>query len=318
VLPTIGFEIFLGCLARERPAAQAATPTIAMPEEWRKRPVQIAGTKDAYYWHGHLHVLNEDGMRIIGSFPPKQEGTFRVMVVGDSLTYGMGIAEPDTYCRILERDLGRRYRIEVLNLGRMGDQSEDILKTVKAKLPLLKPDLVVYGVCLNDFLPSGVGQYDNNMRWRIDFPGQRHLIERTSIGPFLAGKYNDVLRTCRIRNDFYEDILSDFQGYQQRFGRDVKEMNEVVVAGGLPPVVAMVLHQSPGEPPSDEIAAITEQHLAAAGMEVVPAAYLKEHVGKRFNVSLWEGHPNEEAHRIFAGQLQPYIEKTPALVQYQR
>lgn len=35
-------------------------------------------------------------------------------------------------------------------------------------------------------------------------------------------------------------------------------------------------------------------------MTVVPADYLRVHDGRDLSVSRWEGHPNAEAHRIFA------------------
>ncbi len=315
LLPIFAFETYLDHLAKQKVDAEAGANGLTMPQEWQQRPVQVAGTLDAYYWHGKLHVYNADLMRLAGQFPPRKDDTFRVMVLGDSLTYGHGVDQEDTYCRVLDRELGKNYRIECLNLGRCGDQSEDILKTLKAKLPVLRPDLVVYGVCLNDFLPSGMGQYQH-MAWEITFPGQQHLLCKTRIGPFLAKKYDDLLVHYGVRYDFYQDILRDFKGYRTRFARDVKEMNEYVVANGLPPLVTMVLDQFPEIPGGDEITAIAEKYLKEAGMEVVPATYRREKGKQQWRVSWWEGHPNETAHRIFARELLPHIEKTPALQQY--
>src|SRR5262249_5795345 len=132
-VPALPFEILLRHLASQGADYRSAnlSHAIAMPREWQKKSVKIPGTSWAYYWHGKLHVHNSDRMRLVGQFPPKRADTFRVMVLGDSLTYGQGIDQEDTYCRVLERDLGRKYRIEVLNLGCCGDQSEDVLKTLK-------------------------------------------------------------------------------------------------------------------------------------------------------------------------------------------
>jgi len=43
-----------------------------------------------------------------------------------------------------------------------GAQSNDIYTILQRKLLTLRPDLVFYGVYLNDFLPSGAGKYGNN------------------------------------------------------------------------------------------------------------------------------------------------------------
>ena len=94
-----------------------------------------------------------------GDFPAKNSEVYRILIVGDSLTYGLGVPEAWTYGRILERALQRNYRAEILNLGVSGNQSEDVLHLTTQYVPQLRPNLVVYGVCLNDFLPSRTNEY---------------------------------------------------------------------------------------------------------------------------------------------------------------
>ena len=48
--------------------------------------------------------------------------------------------------------------MEVLNLGVRAYGSEDVLDLLRRFVPELEPDLVVYGVCLNDFLERGARQ----------------------------------------------------------------------------------------------------------------------------------------------------------------
>jgi GDSL-like Lipase/Acylhydrolase family len=324
------FEAFLAVVALTHQGetsgaetAGAGRGTLTMPEDFKRRDVRIEGAIRAYYWHNVLHVFNQDDMRLVGEFRPKRPDTFRVMVVGDSLTYGQGVPADATYSALLEAELDKAYRIEVLNLGRCGDQSEDVLRIVKEFLPKLKPDLVIYGVCLNDFLPSGKGEYENNLAWSISFPLQKHFADKTRLGGFLAKKYDDVLISLGLRADFVTDILRGFAGYQARFGRDVKEMNDVVVAAGLPPVTTLVLNHLLGTHKAAqrgyEIMAIAEKLLAEAGMQVVPSkGYVEAHRGKAFMVSEWEGHPDAAAHRIFANELRPYVERAPGLEKYRK
>ena len=110
-----------------------------------------------------------------------------------------GVADDESYCSTLQRDMGAKYRIEFLNLGVPGDQSENMLWRLKKYEPLLRPDLVFYGVCLNDFLPSDGVDYDNNMAWKVPVPFKQHFIKKTRIGELLARKYNDVLMAAGIR-----------------------------------------------------------------------------------------------------------------------
>ncbi|OGB95519.1 MAG: hypothetical protein A2Z31_05045 [candidate division NC10 bacterium RBG_16_65_8] len=100
--------------------------TLAMPQAWERRPVQMEGAAHAYYWHAALHAHNHDQMRRIGAFPRKQSDSLRIIALGDSLTYGYGVAAEEAYPAVLERELGKRFAVEVLNLGVAGAQSADV------------------------------------------------------------------------------------------------------------------------------------------------------------------------------------------------
>lgn len=294
--------------------------TLTMPAEWQMRVVQVEGSGYWYYWHGVLHVHNRDRMRVRGDFPPKRSGTLRIIALGDSLTYGYGIAEQDTYPKVLETLLNDTFRVEVLNLGVSGAQSEDIYRTLQRKVPVLRPDLVIYGVCLNDFLPSGVGEYHSNRAFQVPIPHKDHFIKNTLTGKLLEQRYDALLMRWGLRVDFFTDILRDFDGYQARFARDVKAMNAFVAERGLPPVVAMLLDQYPDTKGKGyQVGLAAERHLRAAGMRVIPAEYIRRNDGRRdWHVSRWEGHPNEKANRVFAQEFAKVLGDLPELQPFRR
>ena len=315
-------EVFLQLIsAFESPKTKdSLLPALAMPREWERQLIQIAGAKHAEYWHGHLHVYNRDGMRVLGDFPPEQPGVFRVIALGDSLTYGYGIAEQDTYPRVLETLLNDTFRVEVLNLGVAGAQSEDIYEILQRKLPVLRPDLVFYGVCLNDFLPSYVGEYNNNRAYQVPFPYKEHFIRKTLTGKLVEKGYDVLLMRVGLRVNFFTDILRDFNGYQTRFARDVKAMNDLVRGHGLPPVLAMALEQYPNTKGDRyEIVVAAEKHLRAAGIRVVGSDYIRLNDGRMdWRVSPWEGHPNEKANTVFAQEISKVLRGLPELQPFQR
>ena len=183
-------------------AARRRADALSMASEWERREVQMPGAYRAVYWQGALQVYNSDGMRMIGSPPPKNPSLFRVLVLGDSMTYGDGIEEWFTYSRQLERLLrGQRWRVEVANAGISGAQSEDIVRVARRLIPEMQPNLVIYGVCLNDFLPSGVGQYDGSIR----LPG--FIRARTRVGPVAELLISNASIRLGITKDFFDDIL---------------------------------------------------------------------------------------------------------------
>jgi len=290
---------------------------ITMPPEWTERAVEIPGARKALYWHDVLHVYDVNQMRRTEPFPPKQPGRPRIVVLGDSLTYGWGIEPEWSYPSQLERALASHYEVEVLNLGVPGHASEEVLSVASRFLPRLEPDLVIYGVCLNDFLPAEQGQYDYRDAYSFPIPEawKKLAREQTRVAGIVETGYDRLLRRLGLRVDFYDDILRDFGDYQERFGRDVAAINALAVERGLPPVFAMVLDQAPRlEGRGHRVAHIAESLLAEAGMTVVPSDdFFRRYDGESFAISRWEGHPNEEGMAIFSAMLAETLEASGLL-----
>ena len=325
-------------------AADARYRFTTMPQEWQHREVNIPGVKYAYYWQGALHVIDPGtevrvgichDIRDISQAPPqckvgfrrsepfasKEPNVFRIMVVGDSLTYGYGIPQESTFTALLNKWLSQDYRIEVLNLGVSGYQSEDVLHIIQKWLPQVQPNLVIYAVCLNDFLPSAVGEYNGN-QYAFPLPGRvkRFFIAHTLTGAFLNDKYDAALRALHLRRDFFDDVLADFAGYRKRFARDVAEMNGTVRAAGLPPMMALVVDQYPSYGGRGyKIAKVAEDALMKAGAEVISTEdYYHRYNGQGLYVSAWEGHPNEVANYIWAKMIYEQLIQRQDLTAFKR
>jgi lysophospholipase L1-like esterase len=285
---------------------------IVMAPEWQLRSVTIPQAYAAKYWQGALQVSNSDWMRRVGRIPPKDPAVFRILVLGDSLTYGIGIADQYTYSRQLERLLRDRWRIETINAGVPGAQSEDIAVQAQRLVPRLQPDLLIYGVCQNDFLPSGVAQYDGS------FKLFSLLRARTRLGPVAEQGISRALIGLGLRRDFFDDILYGIIAYRERFARDVAAINRTATAAGLPPVVALVLDQYPRDQGrGHEITRIAERALTAVGATVISTDdYYRRFDGWVMRVSVWEGHPDETANAIWALMLAQIVEKDPRLAHY--
>jgi len=80
--------------------------------------------------------------------PPKSPTRFRIVVVGDSFTWGQGIEREERYSNRLEQMLGARY--EVLNFGIPGDNMPEHLTRLAQALEIA-PDFVLLQLYINDF-----------------------------------------------------------------------------------------------------------------------------------------------------------------------
>ena len=79
----------------------------------------------------------------------KPAGTYRILVLGDSITQGLGIKQDqDLYTSVLERTLGPN--TEVLNFGVSGYNTQQEVETLRDRGLQYSPDLVVLSVCVND------------------------------------------------------------------------------------------------------------------------------------------------------------------------
>jgi lysophospholipase L1-like esterase len=79
---------------------------------------------------------------------PKDPHRCRIVVVGDSFTWGQGIETSERFSNLLEGFLGPRY--EVLNFGIPGHDMPQHLEVLDQVLPL-HPDFVLLQLFINDF-----------------------------------------------------------------------------------------------------------------------------------------------------------------------
>jgi lysophospholipase L1-like esterase len=108
-------------------------------------PGSTAFEDDAWY------RINQDGIRDRDYEQEKPAGTFRIAVVGDSCTFGLGLELEDTWPKQLERELQKTNpRVEVINFGVMGYNTPQEAERIQDKVLKYSPDLIIIGYSLND------------------------------------------------------------------------------------------------------------------------------------------------------------------------
>jgi len=83
----------------------------------------------------------------------KPENTYRVAVVGDSLTYGQGIVADDRYSNLLENRLNvnkPNLRYEFINFGKAGAEMVDYISILKLFVLPANPDFILLQWYIND------------------------------------------------------------------------------------------------------------------------------------------------------------------------
>ncbi len=105
--------------------------------------------------------FNADGIRADREYArEKPEGVVRIVVLGDSLAYGLAVPLEETWPARLERALndgGGPPRYEVLNLGVVGYRTAQVVARLREKGLAYDPDWILYQHWLDDVHVSDAG-----------------------------------------------------------------------------------------------------------------------------------------------------------------
>lgn len=113
--------------------------------------------KKKYVTWGNSTKNNKYNFRDDSIIYPKPNGLFRIMVLGDSFTWGAGLAESEMYTNRLDSMLKKQFgdqSIEVVNCALAGSptvRERNILRQLK---DTVQPDLILIGFCSNDPQPQ--------------------------------------------------------------------------------------------------------------------------------------------------------------------
>jgi len=120
---------------------------------WTFRP---NSRQDSYI--GVPVAINNLGLRGPDTTLAKPPGVFRILGVGDSITFGYGVRVEDTFLRVLEQDLNQsapaNLRYEVINAGVPATGFEYYTHFIENNAPALQLDLIVVCMALNDIDPQ--------------------------------------------------------------------------------------------------------------------------------------------------------------------
>lgn len=92
-----------------------------------------------------------NGLTLLSGLP-QAEGKYTIVVIGDSLVWGMGVKKQDRFAQLLEAKLSKRRPTAVYSFGKPGDNFLDHLSKTVLLEKAAPPDLYVFIVFINDIL----------------------------------------------------------------------------------------------------------------------------------------------------------------------
>ncbi len=261
--------------------------------------------------------INSAGFRDVEHEVINSEGRHRIVVLGDSITAGVGVSDPESvFTRRLERLLNARQgarSCEVINLGVGGYHTLQETETLRVAGLGYRPDHVVVAFCVNDLAWDSDGQVLEELRnqlppeqqsvllrgWRssglVDF-----VVSQSRLGFFVYHRFNRLDGFLDL--EWRRESRSGQVGTPLRLG--LEQLESLAAEGGfgchlfLVPAFDRPFHEYAH---ADLHQRVREQAAGWRGLTVVD---LLEEFGEQeieaFDLSHDGLHPNRAGHEILA------------------
>jgi len=199
-------------------------------------------------------TINSYGFRGKEFSETKAPGTYRIVALGGSTTYGIGLEEDGTYPYFLEEILQERLgtdKIEVINAGLVSATTAESLSRFLLKVVPLDPDMVIFYEGYNDLPPRMFKDYTGDYYHFRKIPYykppflSRFLLYRIAVSGFKASLHypNTTLLSHTWK---FENLPAEESGRIENFNktssaiykRNLSYIIDVAKARGIPIVLS--------------------------------------------------------------------------------
>ena len=239
----------------------------------------------------------------------KPDGELRVIVLGDSITFGQAVAEEHTFAAVLERLLAADgLACRVVNAGERGTNARDQAGKMEALLTLA-PDLIVQTYVLND------AEQEPYRPVTLLPLVERHLLGWSTCLSAVRAVVTRALVGMRLREGQSQRLARLYGGPSWRAAQEA--MGSTVAAAharGVPVLLGvMPVLTDFGRYPFTDIHRDVAAVAGAAGYDTVVdllPVFLETAVpARRFHALPFDSHPGPAAHRLVAEAYHPLCRK---------
>lgn len=260
---------------------------------------------------------NLEGYRDYNHNLQKTNNTFRIEVLGDSFTYGLGVYKTeDTSPKVLEKVLNKNEEgiiYEVFNFGRPSHGTEDELNTLKDYGLKYKPDLVIINFNINDIEFEGYND-PNVIKRKVD---EMRVSLRNKNGEFPHFYYfilkNLAEEWCRHAPPPQCGYLSHIKGLykNENWGKEKNLLKEIKILGeknDFKMVIVIFPLMVPDEYRLKELYNKIKKGLEQEKFAVLNLyEYYQDYDFESIRVNYWDYHPNEKGQEIAAKATYNYL-----------
>jgi len=285
---------------------------LVMVRAHRTRGWEMVPNTD-HYTYEHLVTVNSLGLRGPELPPEKAPGETRILMLGDSMVYGQGVADAGTVPVQLERELDRP-GVSVVNGGVRAYSTAQEMALLRELGPRIRPDLVVLCWFWNDLDADPVEIQYGGLAGKGDVPlDTRAPIEGMKL---FRWRLRQVVRKSALVMLAYDVIVPEADEWPSReaqvagFGRldtHLAELKQWGAAHDAPLVFVVIPNPNclreghPSEKLEDEAAALARRH-GISVVETLPALRaLRDRAGSI--LIPFDGHYVPAANRVIAKEI---------------
>lgn len=245
--------------------------------------------------------INSDGLRD-REYPVSRGNEYRIIFLGDSLTFGWGVEEEDTFDYILEEELSKLHPTEIINFGTGNYNTEQEVNLFIEKGLEYKPDKVVLFYFINDAEVTPV----KSGLW---FLGYSEFIS------FYWSRINSMMNNyfpSKSFKDYYSALYEEDQEGWINAKKALLQLKEICRENGIQLQVVLLpeLHDTKNQifgGVYNQVSFFLEQndidHVNLAGL------FKDQEDEMELWVSYDDAHPNDLAHRKIAEAIKEFISK---------
>lgn len=259
-------------------------------------------------WLQRHVVYNGDYVRDREFSQNKPQGTTRIGVIGDSLTFGAGIKDVrNRFSNILEEKLTQSgYKVEVYNLGRPGLDTEGEIKFYK-NFKQFNFDILVWEYYPNDIQPE-VGSTGASVLKSVTTSNLvKSLSDKSYFFDFLYWRFSNKYHATFLKlkgadlRQFNTPWVFERHKYEiSEFVKDLKEKDKKLLVV-IFPFVHLMGPNYPAYDVHEKVSIILKENRVDSVIDMLP--FLENKSPKELMASQFDSHPNEFVHRLTADKL---------------
>lgn len=304
----------LGCVVGFAVCEVAAR--ILWQAPWHERLIDEQRESETFEYERNRFNLRDDDYDY-----PKPTDKQRILMVGDSFTFGQGVkVDDEIFPERIERSLGQSPPatapggVEIMNGGLPGTLTDEWLRVWEAVVEEFDPDVLLIVFFLRDgTLTSSVPEFFDRIRTEISLTNRRSRLYRHSYVYRLIQDTEDRKRVASLYTDRFRSAYhgpSHQTGEWRRAQRNLLELRDRARARSTRVgfVIFPVLVELDDPYPFQEIVDTLETFARDSGF---PTYNLLPDFMGRYAPSYWvssfDQHPNAKGHALVAKSLEPFV-----------